>query len=536
MKKRRRGRIIALALVMTMLMGEFTYANEAGIPYDVQMSETDGEYELLMDEGTGTVIDENMIEDGAVIVIDGSDEDISDDIADVIEADDSIIISGNSVSDDIDIISENSVSDDTVSRNTVSDNTVSVNEIFETGSDADWDEMFPGLKSVASLGSDYVEDKEEITENIAINAGTVEGQDYVEGEILVNAETRELAEEYAQAFNGELISYDFDLAVIKLNADEGRMKAAVMDAVLASAQKDRLLPAAWPNYYRYLYEDDEDPDTDYEETYDADADIMDEVTVSGNDNAMDYPSDDDEPTVFYDEDGNVDLLGAPATTVVNDPMTKPNSSMYQWFHQFVGSPYAWQAGYNGKGVKVCVIDTGVVSDHEDLKVAAKTNYNNGAGVNDADGHGTNVAGIIAAKASNGVGGCGVAYGATLYTINILRSDGSMQDSDIVNAVNYAANYYNVNIINMSLGGPTYSGALATAVKNAYNKGVAVFCAAGNESTNALMYPAGLPGAISIGAVDSNNKRTYFSNTGSVVFTGPGKVMYSTYNSSRTSYD
>ncbi|MCR5406694.1 MAG: S8 family serine peptidase [Lachnospiraceae bacterium] len=354
-------------------------------------------------------------------------------------------------------------------------------------------EMFPGVKGTFELSSEEIADKAELREHIPDNSGLYEGIDYVEGEILVSADTREEAEEYAQAFNGKLESYEYDMAAISLNADKEFPKATVMDAVTASAMENIALPAAWPNFYRYLYEDE--------------------------------------------------IISA-ETAVNDDPLLDPANTynMYQWHHSFIDSYLAWEAGYAGQGVKVCVIDTGINSSHEEF--AGRITKKTGCAANnyeyeDVDGHGTNVAGLIGGAGDNGKGGKGVAYKCDLYIIGINAKDSStgkygLSDDGLIEAIGQAT-ADNVDVINMSLGGGGYSDPLNKAVKKAYDSGIAVMCAAGNEDTNAIAYPAGCDGAISIAAVNRENKKTVFSNYGGIDFSGPGVDMFSPYIGSSSKY-
>lgn len=351
--------------------------------------------------------------------------------------------------------------------------------------------MFPGLPDEYSI-NEADDSKEELKDHLDDMADMAEGVDYVEGQILVDADSLKAAEDYADAFNGSLESYEHELAVINLNEDKELPEATVMDAVTASLSEDIMLPAAWPNYYRYLYEEE---------------------------------------------------IAEPAENAVSvsDPMLDPKAEFYQWHHSMLNSDLAWQAGYTGKEIKVAVIDTGINTNHEDISTAEKYGCTkNNSSPEDMDGHGSNVAGIIASVGNNGRGGKGVAYESTLYTFNVNYYDSkedkyALDDAGIISAIKSAADELHVDVINMSLGGPYYSGALNSAVKLAYDSGVAVICAAGNENTNAIAYPAGCDGAISVAAVDGSNSKTFFSNYGGIDFSGPGMDICSAYKGSAKAY-
>lgn len=153
----------------------------------------------------------------------------------------------------------------------------------------------------------------------------------------------------------------------------------------------------------------------------------------------------------------------------------------------------------GKGSVVAIIDTGCDLSHPDLKDNIIGYYNSADGfdVNDEDGHGTSVAGVVAAS-DNSTGIIGVAPDAKLYIIKACRKKQSIfYYSDVVRAVNKAVDV-GVNVINMSLAGEFDSKYLEEAVKNAREHGILVVCAAGNESTGSPEYPAAYQVGLSVG--------------------------------------
>lgn len=224
------------------------------------------------------------------------------------------------------------------------------------------------------------------------------------------------------------------------------------------------------------------------------------------------------------------LLG---TDGYNDPYLTTTNANYQWQHSVLNSQLAWAAGYRGKGVKVAVLDTGILAGHEDVS-AVKT-IDVGYGTADGHGHGTHVSGIIGAKLNNGKGGVGVAPECSIYSIKVLKDTGSGASSTIIKGVNQAVNN-RVDIINMSLGGALYSKVEADAYQRAYEAGIAVFCAAGNEFSNSAHYPAAYKNTISVAALDKSMGKAYFSNYDSGVrYSAPGVDIYSTYKDSTSSY-
>lgn len=194
-------------------------------------------------------------------------------------------------------------------------------------------------------------------------------------------------------------------------------------------------------------------------------------------------------------------------------------------------------GYTGSGV-AWVIDTGIDLDHEDLNVDASRGYNaftrgrDGKSLDDGNGHGSHVAGTIAAL-NNDVGVIGVAPGATVIPVKVLDSRGSGSYSGVIAGVDHvAANGASGDVANMSLGGPI-SQALDDAVLSASQNGILFALAAGNDSDDANSYsPARVNGTniVTISAMDINDNFAYFSNYGNppVDYCAPGVSIKSTW--------
>lgn len=193
--------------------------------------------------------------------------------------------------------------------------------------------------------------------------------------------------------------------------------------------------------------------------------------------------------------------------------------------------------YTGSNV-AWVIDTGIDLDHEDLNVDASRGYNaftkgkDGKSLDDGNGHGTHVAGTIAAI-DNTVGVIGVAAGATVIPVKVLDSRGSGSYSGVIAGVDHVgANGSPGDVANMSLGGPI-SQALDDAVLAASANGITFTLAAGNESDDANNHsPARVNGSniVTISAMDSNDNWASFSNFGNppVDYCAPGVSINSTW--------
>lgn len=200
----------------------------------------------------------------------------------------------------------------------------------------------------------------------------------------------------------------------------------------------------------------------------------------------------------------------------------------------VGAPEAWSRTL-GEGVKVAVLDTGIDSHHPDLEDNVRGVYNAkspGAPGKDDNGHGTHVAGIIAA-AKNGLGVVGVAPAAEIYGVKIFNRWGNGHLSDIIAGLNWA--YENgIRVVNMSFGTSQPSRALEEAVDRCLGAGMVLVAAAGNqEKDNSVLYSARYPGVIAVSAIDREGKLASFSSRGpEVTLAAPGVDILSTIPGNR----
>lgn len=182
----------------------------------------------------------------------------------------------------------------------------------------------------------------------------------------------------------------------------------------------------------------------------------------------------------------------------------------------------------GATVPVAVIDTGIDYRHADLAPNYKGGYNFVKPRNtplDDNGHGTHVAGTIAA-ASNNQYVVGAAPAASLYALKVLDRRGSGSYSNIIAALQWCVTN-KMKVASMSLGGQVGSTSLENACSAAAAGGVLLVAAAGNDGNtagtgNTVDYPAVYPSVVAVAASDSNNVRAYFSSTGpQVALTAPG---------------
>lgn len=183
-------------------------------------------------------------------------------------------------------------------------------------------------------------------------------------------------------------------------------------------------------------------------------------------------------------------------------------------------------------IKVCAIDTGVDTSHPDLKGNIKGGYNAINPKNsfkDDNGHGTHVAGIIAAV-DNSIGVVGVAPQADIYAVKALNSNGTGYVSDIIEGLDWAVNN-KMDVVNMSFGVSTDNQSLHDAISIAYEAGIVLVAASGNNPESTVAYPAAYPEVISVTALDSNNNIAPFASRGKVDIAAPGVDIYSTYKGS-----
>lgn len=185
----------------------------------------------------------------------------------------------------------------------------------------------------------------------------------------------------------------------------------------------------------------------------------------------------------------------------------------------------------GGGIRVAVLDSGVDNDHEDISskvLPERANFSDAPTGEDKYGHGTHVAGIIAATRDNTVGVAGVCPDCRILDVKVLNDNGSGSASRIANGINWAIEK-DAKIINMSLGLRVSSRTLETAVNNAWNAGAVIVAAAGNTGTQAKIYPGAYPNVIAVAATDNKDAKASFSTYGKWVdVAAPGVSVYSTF--------
>jgi|GEM_PF-804050 len=219
---------------------------------------------------------------------------------------------------------------------------------------------------------------------------------------------------------------------------------------------------------------------------------------------------------------------------------------WQWDLWRMRVPQAWQLA-DGQGVVVAVVDEGVDRTHPEMagqlvlpETGCKTDpVDDDYDPSDTGGHGTHVAGTVAA-AANGQGMVGVAPRAKILPVRVLGPLGGTTFTVSVGIV--CAVEQGARVLNLSLGSPAYSRALEDAVRSAVDAGAVVVMAAGNEfqQGNPRTYPAAFAetvrGAVGVGATAPDDRVASFSSSGPwVTVTAPGTSIYSTLPTSQGSY-
>lgn len=206
----------------------------------------------------------------------------------------------------------------------------------------------------------------------------------------------------------------------------------------------------------------------------------------------------------------------------------------QWAIGYTNSGLIWDQVKQNQVVKIAVIDTGIDYTHPDLKnrinIASGYDFvNEDSDPMDDNGHGTHVAGIIAAEMNNSIGIVGIMgdLDVEIIPIKALNHEGSGDLKTLHDSIQYAIGL-NVDIINLSLGAVSDDEELKEILQNAVDEGIFVVAAAGNDRSNCDNYlPAGMKGIYTVAASSPLNKAAVFSNYGkSIDLSGPGVKIIS----------
>ncbi len=174
----------------------------------------------------------------------------------------------------------------------------------------------------------------------------------------------------------------------------------------------------------------------------------------------------------------------------------------------------WEETWGNESVIIAILDTGADFNHPDLDGQLFSNgydfINDDPDPIDDHGHGTIVAGIAAAKTNNGEGIAGVAWNCKILPIKIVDNTGWTDVSTEIDGITWAI-LNGADVINLSLGGPGVSQSEQDAIRAAYNNGIVVVAAAGNDGV-ATYYPAAYPECMAVASTNSSDERVTFLNT------------------------
>lgn len=221
----------------------------------------------------------------------------------------------------------------------------------------------------------------------------------------------------------------------------------------------------------------------------------------------------------------VSLLETP-----NDPLYQSGA---QWDRAILQADSAWEQGITGAGVRIGIVDSGIYRKHEDLQGASILQgydyVEDDTDPQDTQGHGTFVAGIIAAQVNNGLGVAGIAPGAEIVPLKCF----SNRETDlefVLKAIYGGVDDFHCDILNLSLGAEEETELMHNAVRYADSKGVLIAAAAGNDGKDGdtpdpLNWPAAYEEVIGVGSINRNQVHSPFSQKNeSVWIVAPGSYI------------
>jgi type VII secretion-associated serine protease mycosin len=214
-------------------------------------------------------------------------------------------------------------------------------------------------------------------------------------------------------------------------------------------------------------------------------------------------------------------------------IVQPNDALYakyQWNLPIIETEAGWKISTGGD-VPVGIVDTGVDPEHPDLKDHLQPGYNvldTSASPADDVGHGTHVAGVVAAVVNNSLGIAGMTWVNPVIPVKVLDDTGAGSTYGVAQGIIWAADH-GAKVINLSLGNYADANFLHDAIRYAFDKDVIIVAASGNDNTSQPGYPAAYPEVLAVAATDENKNRASFSNYGDYIdVAAPGVGIASTY--------
>lgn len=238
----------------------------------------------------------------------------------------------------------------------------------------------------------------------------------------------------------------------------------------------------------------------------------------------------DKEVAFVEVDSPVEAVTKGKVIPLEAKVNKknPTAQLVPWGISSIGADLTMNDHKEGKAIKIAVLDTGI-TNLADLNVQDGVSFVDGiTDYADDNGHGTHVAGTIAAL-NNQTGVVGAASKARIYAVKVLDKNGSGSYGQVIEGIEWAIEN-KMDIISISFGGTRLSQALHDAIIEANNKGILIISAAGNagKGVETENYPALFPEVISVGAVDTKFNRSWFSSTGAEIdLVAPGSLILST---------
>ena len=197
----------------------------------------------------------------------------------------------------------------------------------------------------------------------------------------------------------------------------------------------------------------------------------------------------------------------------------------------------WQVTTGSQEVLIAILDTGVDGGHEDLsrQIEGEVNFTDSPIADDIYGHGTHIAGIIAAE-DNDIGIVGIAPGCRLLNVKVAGDRGRCDVSDLVEGIVWAVDN-GADVINISIEIKESSPDLEEAVQYAWDHGALIIAAAGNSGSQNPVYPAYYESCIAVAAVAEDNSLAPLSNRGGWIdLVAPGFQIYSTLTGDSYGYE
>jgi hypothetical protein len=226
---------------------------------------------------------------------------------------------------------------------------------------------------------------------------------------------------------------------------------------------------------------------------------------------------------------------AEAAMVPNDPYVLAGN---EWHLAKISAPAAWDITPGRSNVIVAVLDSGVNAAHPDLAGQIVPGYDfvwDDADAADDYGHGTAVAGVVAAAGNNGLGVAGVAFGCRVMPVKVMDASGFAAYSTLAQGIRYAVDN-GARVINISIAGTATSATLQDAINYARSNNVVVVAAAGNNGNNTPLYPAACEYVVAVSATGADDALAAFSNFGShIALAAPGESIWTTTRDLITGY-